>query len=140
MAPFVHDVRVRYGEVDMQGVVFNAHYLAWVDDAMSAWLDAVGYRGASWAPPDEEQGWDFMVRHATLDWRGSAAFGDHARIACTVSRWGTTSFDVAFAIGVGGEVLVDVVLTYVGVRSSPGAPPQPAPVPDAFRSLLGPAT
>ena len=23
MAPFVHEIRVRYGEVDMQGVVFN---------------------------------------------------------------------------------------------------------------------
>jgi len=139
VAPFVHEIRVRYGEVDMQGVVFNAHYLAWVDDAMSAWLEAVGYRGSSWAPPGEAPGWDFMVRHATLDWRGSATFGDTARIACRVARWGTTSFDVSFAVGVEDAVLVEVVLTYVGVRASADGTPEAAPVPEAFRLLLGPA-
>ena len=30
--------RVRYGECDMQGVVFNAHYLAYCDDAVDTWL------------------------------------------------------------------------------------------------------
>ena len=29
---------VRYGECDQQGVVFNAHYLAYVDDALDQWL------------------------------------------------------------------------------------------------------
>jgi acyl-CoA thioesterase FadM len=28
---------VRYGEVDMQRVVFNAHYLAYCDDAVERW-------------------------------------------------------------------------------------------------------
>ena len=28
---WVHRIRVRYGEVDMQRVVFNAHYLAYCD-------------------------------------------------------------------------------------------------------------
>ncbi len=31
--PFRCQVRVRFGECDMQGVVFNAHYLAYIDDA-----------------------------------------------------------------------------------------------------------
>jgi acyl-CoA thioester hydrolase len=26
-APFVHELRVRYGECDPQGIVFNANYL-----------------------------------------------------------------------------------------------------------------
>ena len=29
---------VRYGECDQQGVVFNAHYLAWADEAMTSLL------------------------------------------------------------------------------------------------------
>lgn len=120
---FTHRVRVRYAEVDLQGVVFNAHYLTWVDDAMSAWLAAVGYRGASWGDdepgaPDEE-GWDLMVRHATLDWRGSAGFGDVVDIDCEVPRWGTTSFDVRFGLRVEDRPVVDIVLTYVGVRTDP---------------------
>ena len=35
---FRHDIRIRYGEVDMQGVVFNAHYLAYVDHCIDRWL------------------------------------------------------------------------------------------------------
>ena len=30
--PYRHEIRIRYGEVDMQRHVFNAHYLAYVDD------------------------------------------------------------------------------------------------------------
>ena len=36
--PFRHALRVRYGAVDMQGHVFNAPYLAFVDDTLNAWL------------------------------------------------------------------------------------------------------
>jgi len=32
--PYRHSIRVRYGEVDRQGVVFNAHYMAYMDDAL----------------------------------------------------------------------------------------------------------
>jgi acyl-CoA thioesterase FadM len=29
--PLEYSLRVRYGECDMQGVLFNSHYLAWFD-------------------------------------------------------------------------------------------------------------
>ena len=34
-APFVHRLRVRYGECDAQGVVFNANYLMYFDVALT---------------------------------------------------------------------------------------------------------
>src|SRR5688500_1093405 len=37
---YVHEVRVRYGECDMQRVVFNAHYMAYCDDAVDTWFRA----------------------------------------------------------------------------------------------------
>ena len=43
---FTHPHRVRYLEVDAQGVVFNGHYLGWFDDAMTAFLD---HRGLPYA-------------------------------------------------------------------------------------------
>ena len=36
-----HSIDVRWGEVDMQGVVFNAHYLAYIDDTLERWLRGV---------------------------------------------------------------------------------------------------
>ena len=38
--PYRHRLRIRYGECDMQGIVFNAHYLAYCDDAFGAWAEA----------------------------------------------------------------------------------------------------
>src|ERR671910_1039928 len=38
--PYRHTLRIRYGECDMQGIVFNAHYLAYCDDAFGAWVSA----------------------------------------------------------------------------------------------------
>ena len=37
---YVHRIRVRYGECDMQRVVFNAHYMAYCDDAVDTWFRA----------------------------------------------------------------------------------------------------
>ncbi len=42
-APFVHELRVRYGECDPQGIVFNANYLLYFDVAFTElWREAVG--------------------------------------------------------------------------------------------------
>ena len=38
---FVHSIRVRHGECDQQGIVFNSHYLAYIDDALDMWFREV---------------------------------------------------------------------------------------------------
>lgn len=42
MGGFDFAIVPRYGEVDQQGVVFNAHYLTWFDEACTAFLDHLG--------------------------------------------------------------------------------------------------
>jgi acyl-CoA thioester hydrolase len=127
--PFRHEIAVRYAEVDMQQVVFNSHYLAYVDDAMSHWMRSVGYDYG-------QDGFDFMVRHAAVDWHGSATYGDVLQIDCEVVRWGTTSFDVRFDIHVREASVVDIVLTYVGVQAGTSST---MVVPDGFRHALSPS-
>jgi acyl-CoA thioester hydrolase len=127
---FRHELPVRYAEVDMQNVVFNSHYLAYVDDAMSHWMRSVGYDYGV-------DGFDFMVRHAEVDWRGSATYGDTMQIDCSVQRWGTTSFDVRFDIKVHEQIVVEIVITYVGI--DPGTKTK-AVVPEAFRAALASTT
>src|SRR6202042_93201 len=42
-APLVHTLRVRYGESDLQGIAFNAHYLNYFDIGMTElWRAAHG--------------------------------------------------------------------------------------------------
>ncbi|HYZ98461.1 MAG TPA: acyl-CoA thioesterase, partial [Acidimicrobiales bacterium] len=84
-----HEVRVRYGEVDMQRHVFNAHYLAYIDDAFDCWL-------RSRLGQEYESGFDMVLKRADITWDGGASFGDVLAIDVAVRRWGTSSFDIGY--------------------------------------------
>ena len=124
--PFVHHVHVRYGECDMQQVVFNANYMAYCDDAMECWFQSVGMRML-------DHGWDFMLKKAVIEWQSSATVAEVIDIALHVARWGTTSFDVSFVGTVGERPVFTMQITYVGVRlgTSDTMPP-----PDEVRAAL----
>ena len=119
-----HSVTVRYGECDMQGVVFNAHYLAYADDAVAHWFRS---RSISFDL------FDFMVKKATLTWSGGSTFGDVIDLDCSVSRWGRSSFDVVVRGTVGGTERVEIVLVYESV--TPGTH-TPCLIPDHARTAL----
>jgi acyl-CoA thioester hydrolase len=122
-----HEIAIRYGEVDLQRVVFNAHYLAYIDDAMDHWMRELD-------ADFESLGWDFMLKRAELEWHGSAGLNDVLSIDGTVARWGTTSYDVSFRLTVAGRPVVSALITYVGVVAGTATP---APPPDQVRTHLG---
>ena len=67
--PFVHPLRVRYGECDAQGVVFNAHYLAYFDNTITElWRAAFGSYQVML-----DRGVDIVVAEAQLRFRGGGA-------------------------------------------------------------------
>ncbi|GAA1029101.1 thioesterase family protein [Virgisporangium ochraceum] len=116
-------IRVRYGECDLQGVVFNANYLVYVDDVMEQWLDSTLPAGAL----------DYMVKKVLVEWDAPATRGDLVDMTATVSRWGRTSFDVTMRGEVAGRGIFTAVLTAISV--TPGTH-TPTPVPDEVRALL----
>jgi acyl-CoA thioester hydrolase len=122
-----HRIRIRYGEVDQQGVVFNAHYLAYCDDAMDTWLRQLAARF-------EDLGYDIMLKKATVEWQGSAGVGDELDIAVGVDRWGTTSLEVGFDGRVGERPVFTASIVYVGVKHGTA---KPAPPPAVVREFLG---
>ena len=111
----------------MQGVVFNAHYLAYCDDAADTWWrQAIGHF--------EETGWEPMVVKAVVEWQGSAGIGETLTIDTAVTRWGTTSFDLGFEGLVGERAVFTATVTYVGVAVKSKTPMAPPP---AVRTALG---
>jgi acyl-CoA thioester hydrolase len=121
-----HEIRVRYGEVDMQRVVFNAHYLAYCDDAVDTWIRSVpgGYGDASW---------DMMLKKIEVTWHGSAGLQDVLALDVDVRRWGNTSFDVGVEGGVDGRPVFSAVITYVAVVHGTT---DTVPVPEGFRAAV----
>jgi acyl-CoA thioester hydrolase len=91
---FVHPVGVRYLEVDAQGVVFNAWYLAWFDDAMTAYL---AHRGLPYRTM-LDAGYDVQVVRSEIDWQAGVGFGDTVGVEVSTARIGQTSFALDFRV------------------------------------------
>lgn len=107
--PYVHSIRIRYGECDIQRVVFNANYLAYCDDAVEMWLRTREVNVF-------DIGWDFMLKKSVLEWQGNATVHETIDITVEASRWGNTSFDVLFTGRVGDRAVFTNTITYVGVK------------------------
>lgn len=133
---YVHNIRVRYGECDMQKVVFNANYWVYCDDAIDHWI-----RRALSAELGVDSGlveiteidFDFMLKTVSGTWHAAVVFGETVDLHCSVSRWGNTSFDVRVDMQVDGQSRFEAVITYVsvGVKSRVSSP-----VPDVVRRAL----
>ena len=81
-------LRVRWAEVDLQGVVFNGHYLTYCDVCVTEYWRAIGmiYPAAFL-----EIGSDLFVRKATLEYHAAALFDDELELCGRTARLGTTS-------------------------------------------------
>ncbi|MFZ9721141.1 MAG: acyl-CoA thioesterase [Ilumatobacteraceae bacterium] len=120
-----HDIRVRYGDCDMQKVVFNAHYLAYCDDAAMCWFSArLGERMHEF---------DCMLKSVKVVWHRPLRLGDVASLECSVTRWGNSSFDVTIRGHVAGESSFEATIVYVS--TTPGAP-NVVPVPGWVRAAF----
>jgi acyl-CoA thioester hydrolase len=126
---FVHRVRPRYAEVDLQGVVFNAHWLTYFDEACTRFFEHLGFDAAK----DFFETFDVMLVKAVLEWQGPAGFDDLVDIGVDVARIGTKSFDVRYSATVGGRPACTGVITYVSVV--PGTHGS-TPIPDTLRARL----
>jgi acyl-CoA thioester hydrolase len=84
----------RYAEVDQQGVVFNAHYLTWFDEAFTGYLEHldVAYQDLI------ASGHDVQLVHTELDFLASVRWRDAVRVAVACERIGTTSFTIGFSV------------------------------------------
>jgi acyl-CoA thioester hydrolase len=134
-SPFVHELRVRYGECDPQGIVFNANYLLYFDVAFTElWRAAIG-------PWQEmvERGVDAVVAEARVRFHAPARFDDELRLRARVARLGTTSITTLIDVLRDDDVLVESELRHVCVAtwSSDGASnPAKIELPDWVRSGL----
>ena len=108
--PFAHRIRVRYAEVDGQGVVFNAHWLTYFDEACTRFMGSLGFGADFWIGE-----FDVMLVRAELEWTGPARFDDWVDVVVEPVRLGTKSFDLRYRATVAGTPACRGVITYVSV-------------------------
>jgi acyl-CoA thioester hydrolase len=112
-APFVHELRVRYGECDPQGIVFNANYLLYFDVAFTElWRAAVG----AWQEM-VARGVDAVVAEANLNFRSPARFDDQLQLRAQVTQLGKSAITTEIDVVRGEELLVAGRLRHVCVST-----------------------
>ena len=119
-------LRVRWGEVDAQGVVFNPNFFVYADVAATEFFRAAGVMSGTYA----DMGQSYVV-DARASFRASARFDDLLDIQVSVSRVGRSSYDLRIDIFRDGALLTEVSLTYV--RAVDG---RSEPLSDAYRAML----
>lgn len=129
--PFRHQLRVRWGECDPQGVVFNAHYLAYLDMSVNELVRAA--LGSYQAMLD--RGVDMVVAEVQLRFRAPARFDDELTLEIAVTNLGNTSIRTAHRISRNGDVAAEGTLRHVMVD-----PPtlKKTHIPDWLRQQLAP--
>jgi acyl-CoA thioester hydrolase len=109
-----HPLRVRYAECDAQGHVFNAHYVAYFDIALTElWRAAFGSYGALLAA-----GLDLVVAEVVARFRRPARFDDELVLEIAVTRLGATSMTTTHRITRRDEVLVEGEVVHVFVETA----------------------
>ena len=103
---FLHPVRVRWSEVDAQGIVFNANYLVYFDVAINEYQRAIDF---TYPAGFAEHGTDMFAVKSTVNFRSSARYDDELRIGVRIAHFGRTSWRALFAIFRAGTLLVDGV-------------------------------
>ena len=127
---FFHRLRVRWAEIDMQKIVFNGHYLTYLDTAVTAYWSKV-------ALPYESAfhllGGELYVKKATLEYHASALMDDDLSIGMKCSKMGKSSMVFEAGIFRGDKLLISGELIYVFADPKTQSS---KPIPEVLRHIL----
>ena len=89
-------LRVRWAEVDMQKIVFNAHYLTYIDTAIADYWREIGLPYPHGYV--DRYGQDVYLRKATVEYLASARYDDVLAVLSRVAKLGRSSMTFVFEI------------------------------------------
>jgi acyl-CoA thioester hydrolase len=129
---FACPIRVRYSEIDRQGIVYYSRYLEYVDVALSEYFRALGF---PYQELVEQHGFDPSVVKATLEFKRTARFDESLQVWARVTAIGRTSFTVDFEITreAGGELVASAQIVYVNFDKAAQAS---RPIPENVRRRI----
>lgn len=125
--PFVHQLTVRFRDVDAMGHVNNAVFSTYLEDTrMRFFFD----RGVASSLDDIR----IVVARIEIDFRSPIAYGEAVAVGVRVSRFGTKSFDLDSEIHADGRVAARSTTVCVGYDYGTATT---LTIPEAWRKLLG---
>jgi len=131
---FSHEMRVRWAEADMQGIVFNGHYQTYFDVGFTEYWRKTDLPGAL---AQSEQGRELFARKSTIEYHAPARFDDELDVCVRTARIGHSSLTIALEIHRRApppkEFLVSGELIYVYADTATRTPQR---IPSHWRDVL----
>ncbi len=107
---FTIPLRVRWAEVDRQGVVFNGHYLTYFDVGITEYWRAIGLPYPEGIADTES---DLFVAKAVVNFHAPIEYDDVLEVGVRVAHMGNSSITFAIQIEREGQCVTTGELVYV---------------------------
>ena len=127
---FVHRLRVRWSEVDMQQIVFNAHYAMYLDTAI---CDYWRHLALPYEATMQALNGDIFLKKTTVEFHASARYDDALAVGLRCARVGRSSMVFEGGVFLGDQLLTQGEMIYVFANPQTHTS---LPVPDPLRHCL----
>ena len=129
---FSYNFRIRYSEVDAQKIVYNSHYLTFLDVSIFEFFDAIGFNQEEYI---KETNNEFHTVRAVVEYKAPATRGDTIEVLTRIKKIGNSSitFQQEIYLHESDKLLATGEIVWVNTNQEEMVP---TTVPDYLRQLL----
>ena len=129
---FSYNFRIRYSEVDAQKIVYNSHYLTFLDVSIFEFFDAIGFNQEGYI---KETNNEFHTVRAVVEYKAPATLGDTIEVLTRIKKIGNSSitFQQEIYLHESDKLLATGEIVWVNTNQEEMVP---TTVPDYLRQLL----
>ena len=129
---FSYSFRIRYSEVDAQKIVYNSHYLTFLDVAIFEFFDAIGFDQEKYI---KETNNEFHTVKATVEYKSPATLGDRIEVLTKMKNIGNSSmtFEQEIYLLNSNNLIATGEIIWVNTNQDEK---KPVSVPENLRKLL----
>ena len=129
---FSYNFRIRYSEVDAQKIVYNSHYLTFLDVSIFEFFDAIGFNQEKYI---KETNNEFHTVRAVVEYKAPATLGDTIEVLTRIKKIGNSSitFQQEIYLHESDKLLATGEIVWVNTNQKEMVP---TTVPDCLRQLL----
>jgi acyl-CoA thioester hydrolase len=129
---FSYNFRIRYSEVDAQKIVYNSHYLTFLDVSIFEFFDAIGFNQEEYI---KETNNEFHTVRAVVEYKAPATLGDTIEVLTRIKKIGNSSitFQQEIYLHETDNLLATGEIVWVNTNQEEMVP---TTVPDYLRQLL----
>ena len=129
---FSYNFRIRYSEVDAQKIVYNSHYLTFLDVSIFEFFDAIGFNQEEYI---KETNNEFHTVRAVVEYKAPATLGDTIEVLTRIKKIGNSSitFQQEIYLHESDKLLATGEIVWVNTNQEEMVP---TTVPNYLRQLL----